>query len=262
MHPQRQRIIAGNWKMNGNLQANWDLIDRIAEYRDLQEEKFPDNSNPAETMPTCIVFPPYIYINQVKEIIETSLLYWGAQNLSQYNDGAYTGEISATMLKDLECDYVLVGHSERRTLFAETNDIVAKKFTIAKHAGLTPILCVGETLAEREAGRAEEVLAEQLSLISNWEDCVIAYEPVWAIGTGVTATPEQAQTMHTWIRQCVAKKNSVIAEKISILYGGSVKASNAETLFAMPDIDGALVGGASLDAAEFIEILKAADINP
>lgn len=254
---QRRRIIAGNWKMNGNLQTNWDLLDKIAEYRDSQEELIPEDSDPKECMSTCIIFPPAVYIHQTSDILEDSPVQWGAQNVSQHADGAYTGEISVSMLKDLKCDYALIGHSERRTLFGETNEIVGQKFQVVQESGLTPILCVGETLAERESGRAEAVLAEQLAVITNWKNSVIAYEPVWAIGTGVTATPEQAQAMHVWIRQCVAKKDPVIAEKISILYGGSVKASNAESLFAMPDIDGALVGGASLNADEFIAILAA-----
>lgn len=260
MNPLRQRIIAGNWKMNGNLEANWNLLDEIAEYRDSQEELIPEDSDPKDCMSTCIIFPPAIYIHQTSDIIEDSQIQCGAQNVSQYADGAYTGEMSVGMLKDLKCDYALIGHSERRTLFGETNEIAAQKFQAVQKSGLMPILCVGETLAEREAGQAEAILAEQLAVITDWTNSVIAYEPVWAIGTGVTATPEQAQAMHVWIRQCVAKKDPVIAEKISILYGGSVKASNAESLFAMPDIDGALVGGASLNADEFIAILKAADI--
>lgn len=258
---QRQKIVAGNWKMNGNLEANWELLDKIADHRDNQEASFPEDINPADLMPSCIIFPPSIYLHQAKEIIEESLIQIGAQNVSQYDNGAYTGEISTTMLKDLECSHVLVGHSERRTLFGETNEITAQKFLAAKTAGLIPVFCVGETLAERESGRAESVLAEQLAVITDWENSIIAYEPVWAIGTGVTATPEQAQAMHVWIRECIAKTNPQIAEKISILYGGSVKASNAKTLFSMPDIDGALVGGASLIAEEFIAILDAVS-NP
>lgn len=259
MHLQRERIIAGNWKMNGDLESNWKLLDAIAAHRDKQEETIPDDQDSMEVLSTCILFPPAPYIGQVANVLEKSIVLWGAQNISQYSHGAYTGEISATMLKDFNCTHTLVGHSERRSLFGETDSVVAEKFQVARNADLIPVLCVGETLSEREAGKAEEVLEKQLSVISNWENSVIAYEPVWAIGTGVTATPEQAQAMHVWIRQYIAKKSPAIAEKISILYGGSVKASNAKDLFAMPDIDGALVGGASLVAEDFIAILNAAE---
>lgn len=249
MHSERQRIVAGNWKMNGRLEANFTLLERLAEHNEtISLENF-----------LCLVFPPYPYLEQTAELLRYSSIQWGAQNLSQYADGAYTGEISAAILKEFLCQYVLVGHSERRTLLGETNTIVAEKFLAAQKGGITPILCVGETLSQREAGHAEAVLAEQLSVISNWNNAIIAYEPIWAIGTGMTATPEQAQAMHVWIRECIAKTDPIAAQKISILYGGSVKASNAENLFAMPDIDGALVGGASLDADEFIAIINAAN---
>jgi triosephosphate isomerase len=243
----RERIAAGNWKMNGSLAANQTLL-----------LDFLEKSQSSNISATCIVFPPFVYLSQIAALLEKSNVKWGAQNISQYEGpGAFTGEISPAMLKDFGCQYTLVGHSERRTLFGETPTIVAEKFNLAKKHQLTPILCVGETLAEREAGRAEEVLAEQLAVIDNFDNSIIAYEPVWAIGTGVTATPEQAQTMHAFIRQYVAKQNATVANKISILYGGSVKASNAEALFAMPDIDGALVGGASLNADEFLAIATA-----
>lgn len=249
---KRQKIIAGNWKMNGSHETNATLIHEIAAYRE-QSQKAQSRAVLAQ----CLVFPPSIYLESVKNLINRNLIDLGAQNISQYSNGAYTGEISTSMLQDIGCRYVLIGHSERRTLFGETNAIVAEKFLAAKKAGLTPVLCVGETLAQRQADQAEAILAEQLAVIADWKNAIIAYEPVWAIGTGLTATPEQAQTMHEWIRQCVAQKDPEIAQKISILYGGSVKASNAKTLLAMPDIDGALVGGASLIADEFIAILEA-----
>lgn len=242
----RQRIVAGNWKMNGSKSANQALLNDLLQ-----------KCSPADILASCIVFPPFVYLEQTAALLGNTFIHWGAQNLSPYEGpGAYTGEVSAAMLKDFGCAYVLIGHSERRTLFAETHTIVAEKFHIAQKNQLIPILCVGETLDERDAGRAEIVLAEQLAPINYFENCIIAYEPVWAIGTGLTATPEQAQAMHAFIRQCVAKKNPIFAEKISILYGGSVKATNAQALFSMPDIDGALVGGASLDADEFLAILK------
>ena len=245
----RQRIVAGNWKMHGSKAVNQALLSTLLE----------KSSSAADISATCIVFPPFVYLDQTATLLDKSSLHWGAQSLSQYEGpGAYTGEVSAAMLKDFGCRYVLTGHSERRSLFGETREIVAEKFHVAQKNQLIPVLCVGETLAEHKAGRAEAVLAEQLAVIDHFENSIIAYEPVWAIGTGITATPEQAQTMHAFIRQCVAKKNPQLAEKISILYGGSVKASNAEALFAMPDIDGALVGGASLDANDFLAIAKAA----
>lgn len=231
----RQRIVAGNWKMNGSLIENQALLSELTPISGV----------------TTIVFPPYIYLLQISELLANNAIQYGAQNLAQFDGvGAYTGEVSATMLKEFGCRYVLVGHSERRTIWKESNEEIAQKFAIAKAHGLMPILCVGETLQEREAGLAESVLKKQLSLITDWENSIIAYEPVWAIGTGVTATPEQAQAMHAYIR-------SFVPENISILYGGSVKASNAATLFAMPDIDGALVGGASLNAQEFMAIVSA-----
>lgn len=247
----RERIVAGNWKMNGSQAANQALL------LDFLEKSTPDHWEQSSSA-TCIVFPPFVYLAQIAALLNETSIYWGAQNLSQYEGpGAYTGEVSAAMLKDFDCRYVLIGHSERRALFNETHALTAEKFQLAQKNQLIPILCVGETLAEHKDGKAKAVLEEQLAVIENFENSIIAYEPVWAIGTGVTATPEQAQDMHAFIRQCVAKKNSHLAEKTSILYGGSVKASNAKDLFAMPDIDGALVGGASLNADEFFSIAHA-----
>jgi triosephosphate isomerase len=210
------------------------------------------------------ICPPFVYLPQAAELLASSTTAWGAQNCSQHASGAYTGEVSAPMLKEFGCKYVILGHSERRAIYRENNDEIAQKFVAVKAAGLVPILCVGELLVEREAGKTETVVAEQLDAvlnvagIENFENAVIAYEPVWAIGTGVTATPEQAQQVHDFIRQRLAEKNSSIAEKIQILYGGSVKHDNAAELFAKPDIDGGLIGGASLQVDSFLGICKAA----
>jgi triosephosphate isomerase len=245
----RKSIIAGNWKMHGSQSTVQILLTELTKHI---------TANDAAEL---IVFPPFVYLEQAKRLLEGSVIKWGAQNLATEQSGAFTGEISATMLRDFACQYVLVGHSERRSLYGETNEIVAKKFAIAKQAGLLPVLCVGETLAEREQGLTQQVVTHQLQAIlhltdgvKNLQNAVLAYEPVWAIGTGLTATPEQAQEIHAMLRQQVAKHDATIAQQLSILYGGSVKASNAKALFAMPDIDGGLVGGASLDAKEFIQI--------
>lgn len=207
---------------------------------------------------------PYPYLQQVQLVLQGSNVAWGAQNLSQHEEGAFTGEVASGMLADFGCRYVIVGHSERRAMYHESNEILAAKFEAAQKAGLTPIFCVGETLAEREAGVMEQVIATQLDAVLNrggaksLAKAVVAYEPVWAIGTGKTATPEQAQAVHAFIRQRVAKQDSQIAQGLCILYGGSVKPSNAAELFGMPDIDGGLIGGASLVADDFVAICSAA----
>lgn len=209
------------------------------------------------------VCPPFIYIPELAELLNGSDIKLGAQNVSQQEKGAYTGEVAASMLKDYRCDYVIVGHSERRTLYAETDELVAEKFVAVQSGGMTPILCVGELLEEREANNTEDVVARQLDAvieragIEAFNNAVIAYEPVWAIGTGKTATPEQAQEVHEFIRLRLARHNNDTANKIRILYGGSVKADNAEQLFKMADIDGGLIGGASLVAEDFLTICKA-----
>lgn len=212
----------------------------------------------------CAVCVPHPYLFQAQHALQQTAIAWGAQNLSEFDKGAYTGEVSATMLLDFGCRYAIVGHSERRALFAESDDVVVKKYSAALRAGLTPILCVGETLEEREQNVTESVVARQLDAIFNTAGAaslaraVIAYEPVWAIGTGRTATPEQAQAVHAFIRSRVAAHEASLAEGVRVLYGGSVKAANAAQLFAMDDIDGGLVGGASLDPNEFIAICQAA----
>ncbi len=227
--------------MNGGRAANAALLDALV--RGLA----------GETVEVA-VFPPFPYLAQVEERLRATPIAWGAQNVSEHASGAYTGEVSAAMLKEFGCRYVIVGHSERRQLYGERDEQVAAKFAAAKAAGLTPILCVGETLQEREGGRTEEVVARQLDAVTKktpFENAVLAYEPVWAIGTGRNATPEQAQAVHAFLRKSLPGETR-------ILYGGSVKAQNARALFAMPDVDGGLIGGASLVADEFIEIVRAA----
>ncbi len=248
----RAKLVVGNWKMNGNLAQNKELLSAIitgtAELRDI----------------VCAVCAPYPYLPAVQLILKDTHVVWGAQNVSQFDLGAYTGEVAAEMLLDFACRYVIVGHSERRSLFGEDNHTVAEKFKKAQDAGLIPILCVGETLAQREIGETERVIEEQLDAviklmgIDSLVQSVIAYEPVWAIGTGRTATPAQAQSVHAFIRNKIAKQSAGVAVSVQILYGGSVKSSNANDLFAMPDIDGGLIGGASLIADEFISICSAA----
>lgn len=212
----------------------------------------------------CAVCVPYPYLAQAQQELAKTEVSWGAQNLSEQVSGAFTGEVSAAMLKDFGCRYVIVGHSERRALYAEDDGLVAKKFKQALAGGLVPILCVGETLAQRESGQTTGVVAAQLDAVLDaagvevFAGAVVAYEPVWAIGTGLTASPAQAQAVHEGIRARLAARNAEVAAGVRVLYGGSVKAGNAVELFAMPDIDGALVGGASLVAEEFVAICRAA----
>ena len=236
----RTRLVAGNWKMHGSRAANRALVDAIL-------RGLPKGTQSA-------VCPPFPYLAEVAEQLRGSPVGLGAQNVSEHAQGAYTGEVSAAMLKELGCRYAIVGHSERRQVYGETDAQVAAKFAAARAAGLTPILCVGETLAEREAGRTEEVVARQLGAVA-FKDGVLAYEPVWAIGTGRNATPEQAQEVHGFMRE---RLPPALRDSTPILYGGSVKPQNAAAIFAMPDVDGGLIGGASLVAADFLAILRAA----
>lgn len=248
----RRFLIAGNWKMHGSQSQVQTLIDGIkqgaAAYSDID----------------ILVLPSFVYLKQAHDLLKNSTVLLGAQNLYLGTQGAFTGEVSGPMLKDIGCQYVLVGHSERRSLFHDDTKLVAEKFKAALDAGLTPILCIGETQAQREAGETEQVIREQLESvigaagIDAFRQAVIAYEPVWAIGTGLTATPEQAQEVHAFIRRLLAQINVDIAKTICILYGGSMKAENAPALLAMPDIDGGLIGGASLDASSFLKICAAA----
>jgi len=245
----RQSIVAGNWKMNGSISTITALLDEIKR----------DNNTVDKTQ--LIVFPPFPYLGLTEQLLTGSGVLWGAQNVNTQLEGAYTGEVSPTMCKDFHCDYVIVGHSERRTLYQENDLDIANKFAAAQQVGLTPVFCVGENQTEHEANATLQVVQRQLQAVLDLpngvmglQNAVIAYEPIWAIGTGLVATPEQTQEVHHSIRQQIAASNENIAESIPILYGGSVKSSNAEPLFAMPDIDGALVGGASLVAREFLEI--------
>jgi triosephosphate isomerase len=252
MSSDRLPLVAANWKMNGTLDTIRSLINKI------------NKGIRANVKAEIVICPPFVYLAEVAGLLGNSGMILGAQNLSRHDSGAYTGEISAAMLLDYQCRYVIVGHSERRTLYGETDDLVAEKFARANKSGLKPILCVGEYLEEREAGETENVIARQLDTviakcsIESFDQAVVAYEPVWAIGTGRTATPEQAQEVHAFIRLRLARHDERIADNVRILYGGSVKATNAEELFTMADIDGGLIGGASLDADDFLTICRAA----
>lgn len=249
----RRSFVAGNWKMNGSREFARDLADGV---KGLEEM--------AQTIDIAIC-PPYIYLPEVAAVLNQSAVAFGAQDLSVHAEGAYTGDISASMLLDVGCKYVIVGHSERRAGHGESDAIVAQKASVARKAGLIPIICVGELLEERESGDTEKVIARQIDALLALEEgvsllghSVIAYEPVWAIGTGKTATPDQAQDVHAFIRQRIAAQDAGIADKLQILYGGSVKANNAKELFAMADIDGGLIGGASLVLNDFKVICEAA----
>jgi len=237
----RTRLVAGNWKMHGSRESISGLLDAITAGAHIAGVE-------------CAVCPPYPYLPQVAERLSGTPIAWGAQNVSEHAQGAYTGEVAAAMLAELGCRYAIVGHSERRQLYGETDAQVAAKFAAARKAGLTPILCVGETLAERDAGRTTEVVARQLGAVQ-FAGGVLAYEPVWAIGTGRNATPEQAQEVHAFLR---GRLPAQLRDATPILYGGSVKPQNAAAIFAMPDVDGGLIGGASLVAADFLAILRAA----
>jgi triosephosphate isomerase len=251
----RKKLIAGNWKMNGSLAESEQLVAAL-------RAGVPAAAGVNAGMLLC---PPYVYLPAVRDWLAGSPIALGAQSLADKDgSGAYTGEISGSMLRDIGCRYVIVGHSERRALYGETDMIVAAKFQAARRAGLIPIVCVGETLEQREAGQTRSVVSAQVTAVVEaagvraFADAVVAYEPVWAIGTGRTATPEQAQEVHSFIRGIIATRDATIAAGLSILYGGSVKGANARSLFAMADIDGGLVGGASLVATEFLEIFRAA----
>jgi triosephosphate isomerase len=247
----RKILVAGNWKMHGSKDMVQGLLEGLlAGSRD-------------EANVDMAVFPPFPYLAQVQSLLEGSAIGWGGQNLNPVEQGAHTGEVSGGMLRDFGCSMVLVGHSERRTLYGESDDDVADRFEAAQAAGLTPVLCIGETLEERENGATEAVVARQLDAVLDragvkaFADAIVAYEPVWAIGTGKTATPEQAQAVHAFIRDKFAAQDDIIAGQLRILYGGSVNGSNAADLFAREDIDGGLVGGASLKVDDFLAIRAA-----
>ena len=248
----RKPLVAGNWKMYGTRAENAALVRGLL-----------DLLQPGARA-EVLVCPPFVYLWETGRLLKDSEVALGAQSVCAESLGAFTGEVSGAMLRDVGCRYVLVGHSERRQLYGESDSLVARKFMAAQAQGLVPVLCVGETLEEREGGRTTEVVTRQLeavlsvSGVGSLASAVIAYEPVWAIGTGRTASPEQAQEVHAMIRGKVAALDATIASSVRILYGGSVKASNARELFAMADIDGGLVGGASLKAEEFAQICAAA----
>jgi triosephosphate isomerase len=242
----------GNWKLNGSKKMVSELIDG------LRKE--------LSAVQGCgvAIAPPVMYLDQAQQALADSQIVLGAQNVDVNLSGAFTGEVSADMLKDIGARYIIIGHSERRTYHKESDEFIAKKFAVLKEAGLIPVLCIGETEAENEAGKTEEVCARQIDAVlesqgaAAFNGAVIAYEPIWAIGTGKSATPAQAQAVHKFIREHIAKKDAKAAEQVIIQYGGSVNDKNAAELFAQPDIDGALVGGASLKADAFAVIVKAA----
>lgn len=247
----RRGLVVGNWKMHGSRSVITDLVGGI-------------KTGLIDCTAEVAVCPPSIYISQVAEALAGTAVGWGGQNLCDQPEGAFTGEVSASMLADFGCQFVIVGHSERRTLYGETDQLVAEKFKAAQACDIRPILCVGESLAQREAGQTLDLVRQQLEMViasagvESFSSAVIAYEPIWAIGTGKTATPEQADQVHEHIRSVLAEYSQEIAQQIRILYGGSVKPGNAEELFARQHIDGALVGGASLKAADFVAIATAA----
>jgi triosephosphate isomerase len=248
----RRMMVAGNWKMHGSRAESAALAGEIV------------RSNLGDSGPEVLVCPPFVYLWEVGRQLRDSNVALGAQDVCAEPVGAHTGEVSAAMLKDVGCTHVIVGHSERRALYGEDDALVARKFVAVQHEGLVPILCVGETLEQREAGQTEEVVRRQLEAVlevagvAGFDKALLAYEPVWAIGTGKTATPGQAQEVHRFLRARIAEKDANMAACLRILYGGSVKAANAAELFAMPDVDGGLVGGASLNAEEFRRICEAA----
>jgi len=246
----RTTLVAGNWKMNGTRDSIKALLDGI-------------KAGMGDVKCQVAVCAPSIYISDVQAQLKDSKVALGAEDVNENEKGAFTGEISTTMLKDFAVEYVIVGHSERRAIYTESDELVAKKFAATRAAGMIPVLCVGELLEERESGVTEDVVARQLKAVIDLEgiaafaDCVIAYEPVWAIGTGKTASPDQAQAVHAFIRGMIAEQDKAIAEKIQIIYGGSVNGGNAEELFVMDDIDGGLIGGASLKPEDFLAICRA-----
>ncbi|RQO33227.1 triose-phosphate isomerase [Herminiimonas sp. KBW02] len=251
----RRKLVAGNWKMNGSLAANTLLLTEI---------KSGLKGNVSSATCDVAVCVPAPYFAQCQGLLNGAAIALGAQDVSSHEAGAYTGEVSTGMLQEFDCRYVIVGHSERRAYFAESNELIAQKTVRALNAGLTPIVCVGETLAQREAGETDSVVAEQLNVVlaaiavSDLAKIVVAYEPVWAIGTGKTATPAMAQEVHAMLRKQLQVKNAEAAAQVRILYGGSMKPDNAQELLAMSDIDGGLIGGAALKSADFLAIIQAA----
>ncbi len=268
----RKPLVAGNWKMNSPDESSKTLLENI-----LHDSKMLDSILKEQENASAIdiaLFPPSVFLREAQEILTGSNLHWGTQNVSAYDEGPYTGEISASMIKNFGCDYVLIGHSERRCLYEKLeldqfvlDQIVAEKYTMATRHGLSPIICIGETAEDYEAGKTEEVIARLLDVLIKHQGAkalsqtVLAYEPVWAIGTGKSATPEWAQEVHAFMRERVAQSDTETAESLRIIYGGSVKKENARAIFAKPDVDGGLIGGASLDVDQFIKICFAAALK-
>lgn len=251
----RRPLVAGNWKMHGSRSENAQLIEGLL------------LGLPAQPVPEVVICPPFPYLWESGRQLKASAVALGAQSVCAEPVGAFTGEVAASMLKDTGCTFVIVGHSERRAIYREDDALVARKFLAAQSVGLTPILCVGETLEERDRGSTEAVVTRQLKAVlelagvAAMTRAVVAYEPVWAIGTGKNATPQQAQDVHAEIRRVIAERDANIAAGLRILYGGSVKATNAREIFSMTDVDGGLIGGASLKADEFLKICAAAQVK-
>lgn len=249
----RKKIVAGNWKMNGRLpQVKQLLLDLMTQMNEIK---------PLPANVDCVVLPPAIYVPLTQQVLQNSSIQWGGQNIYPALQGAFTGEHSLLMYQDYGCRYMLVGHSERRQLFAETENFIAEKFHLIKEHDMIPLLCVGETEEERSQGRTQEILGKQLRVHLErdkhcFSNAVIAYEPVWAIGTGQTAAPYEVQEVHVFIREQISAFSQDDANRVPVLYGGSVNEKNAASLFAMPDVDGGLIGGASLNATQFLEIVK------
>jgi triosephosphate isomerase len=250
--PMRRPFVAGNWKMHGTRAENAQLVEALL------------LGLPNQPVPEIVVCPPFVYLSELSRALKSSSIALGAQSVCAEPLGAFTGEVSAGMLKDVGCSYLIVGHSERRAIYKEDDSLVARKFFIGQSQGMVPILCVGETLDEREKNHTNTVVSRQLNAVLDLagvaalNNAVIAYEPVWAIGTGKNASPAQAQEVHAHIRSVVAARDAKIATAVRIVYGGSVKAANAHEIFSMPDVDGGLIGGASLKADEFLKICAAA----
>lgn len=249
----RRKIVVGNWKMNGSLASNEALLKALVE------------KIPQKISTDIVICAPYPYLFQTQSYLKNSSIRWGAQNVAKFESGAFTGEVSVSMLKEFGASYVIIGHSERSTAYCESDENIATKLMMVKQAGMTPILCVGESLIEREAGIMEKVVSKQLDTIVEmygediFEKTIIAYEPVWAIGSDMAASPEQAQTMHQFIREKLSP-NAKVGKSLKIIYGGSVNPQNALQLFSMPDVDGGLVGRASLNASDFQSICHSAEI--
>jgi triosephosphate isomerase (TIM) len=246
----RKQFIIGNWKMNGSKLLVKELLTACKSVCE----------NPLNAV-QMVVCPPYVFLNQAQIVLQHSAIAWAGQNMASEKEGAYTGEVSAAMLHEFGCRYVLLGHSERRTYFGETDEQITKKFKLAIAVGIIPVLCVGETYEQRQEEQTEAILKTQLKGVMALAEAksaawILAYEPVWAIGTGVSASPEQAQDVHQFLRRQLASCDSHLAEELPILYGGSVKPDTAKALFCMPDIDGGLIGGASLHAREFLKIYE------